>query len=248
MTCEKCGTAHVTYAGKPACAGHKKTDDGTRVPCKNHPRLGSTVCSYHGGNTPQARAAAQARLAEQEATRQVKTLGIERDISPTDALLEEVRWTAGHVEWLRGKVQELEDPSMVRAQEGWGTDDTSGPQNAHALTWGQTEYRAKTGGEDAGTTTVEQAGPSIWYILYERERKHLVSVCSAALRAGVEERKVRLAESQGDLVVTVIRRILDGLLAALLGAGLSDDRLHTAWTTAVADIVPRELRAIAGGA
>lgn len=223
MTCEKCGTPHVTYAGKPACAGHKKTDDGGRVPCKNHPRLGSTVCSYHGANTPQARAAAEARLAEQEATRQVKTLGLPIDITPTEALLQAVQFTAGHVAWLRSKVEELDDKQLV---------------------WGET--KVKEGGDDRGTT--QEAKPSVWYTLYAAERDRLVRESSAALRAGVEERKVRLAESQGDLVVAVIRRILDGLLAALLGAGLSDDRLNAAWTTAVADIVPRELRAIAGGA
>lgn len=231
MTCEKCGQPHVNRDGGPACIGHKKTPDGP-VPCKNYPRQGAAVCGYHGGNTPQARAAAQARLAEQEATKQVKTLGLQRDISPTDALLEEVRWTAGHVEWLRGKVQELDIHESGEAQ---GHDE---------LVWGTT--RVKIGGEDRGST--QEAAPSVWYVLYERERKHLVSVCSAALRAGVEERKVKLAEQQGDLVVAVIRRILDGLLAALLAAGLSDDRLNTAWTQAVADIVPRELRAIAGGA
>lgn len=253
MTCDKCGTAHVTYAGKPACAGHKKTDDGTRVPCKNHPRQGATVCGYHGGNTPQARAAAQARLAEQEATRQVKTLGLPIDISPTDALLREVQWTAGHVEWLRGKVQELEEQvTHYTAPEGEEDEAqffSKHPNHArHGLVWGKTKIVDKGSGPAPGTDTTESATPSIWYVLYGQERDRLIAVCSAALRAGVEERKVRLAESQGDLVVTVIRRILDGLLAALLTAGLSDDLLHTAWTTAVADVVPRELRAIAGGA
>lgn len=224
MTCEKCGQAHVNRNGDAnACVGHKRAEDGTLTPCRNFPRRGATVCAYHGANTPQARAAAEARLAEQEATKQVKTLGLALDITPTDALLQEVQWTAGHVQWLREKVQEIDE---------------------HELVWGKT--RVKEGGEDRGVT--EEAKPNVWLALYQSERDHLVKVCSAALRAGVEERKVRLAESQGDLVVAVIRRILDGLLAALLTAGLSDERLNAAWTTAVADIVPRELRAIAGGA
>jgi hypothetical protein len=36
-------------------------------------------------------------------------------------------------------------------------------------------------------------------------------VCEAAIRAGIEERRVRLAEQQGALVADVIRKILGDL-------------------------------------
>ncbi|MFC8732164.1 hypothetical protein ACFT5B_06880 [Luteimicrobium sp. NPDC057192] len=165
----------------------------------------------HGAASPRARDAAQRRLAEQEAARQVATLGLPVDITPTDALLQEVQWTAGHVQWLRGKVAELEEQDLV---------------------WGQT--KVKEGGDDRGTT--EEAKPSIWYVLYEAERKHLVTVCTAALKAGVEERRVRLAEQQGDLVALAITRILAAL-------DLTPDQ-----QARVPEVVPRELRVIAGGA
>ncbi|MBF0724064.1 hypothetical protein [Sanguibacter inulinus] len=197
---------------------------------------GQKVCKMHGGMAGQNRAAAARRIEEEAARAAVVTLGLPVDISPSDALLEEVRWTAGHVQWLRAKVQQLEDPSMVRAQEGWALDDVSGPRNAHALTWGQTEYRDTTGGENAGTTTVEKAAPSIWYDLYERERKNLVTVCTAALKAGVEERRVQLAEAQGQQVAGAIRAILADL-------GLSSDQ-----QARVSEVVPRHLRLLAGGA
>lgn len=196
---------------------------------------GQKVCKMHGGMAGQNRAAAARRIEEEAARAAVVTLGLPVDISPSDALLEEVRWTAGHVQWLRAKVQQLEDPSMVRAQEGWGVDDTAAPRNAHALTWGQTEYRDTTGGENAGTTTVEKAGPSIWYDLYERERKNLVTVCTAALKAGVEERRVQLAEAQGQQVAGAIRAILADL-------GLSAEQ-----QARVSEVVPRRLRLLAGG-
>lgn len=228
--CDRCGDPHVTRHGTSGCTGHKRTGEA----CKNAPLTGSAVCRYHGGGAPQVRAAAARRLEEEEARRAVTTLGLPIDVSPTDALLEEVRWTAGHVQWLRARVQDLEDTVMIRAQEGWGLDDTSGPPNAHALTWGQVEHRDTTGGENAGTTTVERAGPSIWYQLYERERKHLVAVCTAALKAGVEERRVRLAESQGELVAGAIRAILNEL-------GLTPEQ-----EALVVEVVPRQLRALAG--
>lgn len=167
------------------------------------------------------------REQEAEAARQVATLGLAVDITPTDALLREVHWTAGHVQWLRTKVQEQDEQELV---------------------WGETKTVEKGSGPAPGTDTTESAAPSIWYQLYSKERAHLIAVCSAALKAGVEERKVRLAEQQGDLVVAVIRRILDGLYTALIAAGLPADQLADAWQTAIADVVPRELRAIAGGA
>lgn len=235
-TCERCGQPH------PGCTGHTKNGERAGKPCARPCKPGE-VCNSHGGAAPQVRAARQAREQEAEAARQVQTLGLPIDITPTDALLEEVRWTAGHVRWLREKVQELDDQALV-----WGTTRTE-TEAGSSLEIGMNADGDVVGlGSAPANKVIQTAAPSIWYALYQAERKHHVAVCSAALRAGVEERKVRLAESQGDLVVAVIRRILDGLLTALLSAGLADTQLTTVWTTAVADVVPRELRAIAGGA
>jgi hypothetical protein len=76
--------------------------------------------------------------------------------------------------------------------------------------------------------------PAIWYDLYERERKHLVTVCAKAIAAGVAERQVRLAEEQGSLIVKLLRGVLDDL-------GLADD-------PDARQVVARHLRLIDGGA
>lgn len=222
-TCAKCGQPHTTARGGPACTGHISSGDRKGQPCSNPPLTGLDVCRYHGGAARHARAAGTRRKAEQDAARAVQTLGLPLDVSPTEALLEEVRWTAGHVHWLRQRVQELGD-------RDWDPADVE--HEPHPLVWGTT--KTKTGGDDYGTT--QEAKPSIWYVLYERERQHLVQVCAAALKAGVEERRVRLAEQQGDLVATAIRRILDAL-------GLTPEQ-----QALVGTVVPRELRLIAGGA
>ena len=60
----------------------------------------------------------------------------------------------------------------------------------------------------------------------------LARYATAALRAGVEERRVRLAEDQGALVAQVIRRILDRL-------DLSEWQAEM-----VGSVVPEELRAL----
>ena len=211
--CTTCGRVHER------CAAHTRNGPNAGMPCGKRPLAGAKVCASHGANG-RTRAAAAKAVAEQEAARVVATLGLPLDISPTDALLEEVRWTAGHVHWLRGKVAELDE-----------REDESGDVE-HPLVWGITKQ--KTGGEDYGTT--EEAKPSIWYVLYAKERAHLVAVCQAAIKAGVEERRVRLAESQGDLVALVITRILDALALTAEQQAL------------VPTVVPRELRAITGSA
>lgn len=229
--------------------GAKKRDGN---PCGAAPIKGGNRCVRHGGKAPQVQAAAARRVAEADAretmAKAVRTLGLPIDVDPGKALLDEIHWTAGHVAWLRDKVQELETVgNLTRGTDDkttWNKDgdsefhegsDESGNPNAHSLVWGQTEYRDKTGGDDAGQTVVEQAGINIWYQLYLKEREHLAKVCALALRAGIEERKVKLAESQGLLVADVIRRILGAL-------GLSPEQQRL-----VPEIVPRELRALATG-
>lgn len=187
-------------------------------PCGLSPVPGATRCGRHGGKAPQVKAAAERRLAEQEAqkimTNAVRTLGLPIDIDPGKALLDEIHWTAGHVAWLRDKVQELEDEELV---------------------WGKTQHEDGVGPQGIVDVTTEKAGASVWYELYMKERDHLAKVCSLALRAGIEERKVKLAESQGLLVADVIRRILGAL-------GLTPEQQQL-----VPEIVPRELRALATG-
>jgi hypothetical protein len=168
----------------PKCGGKNRQGK----PCGNsagyktdHP--GSGNCHFHGGSSPNGRKHAM----EEQARKAVETYGLPRDISPTDALLEEVRYSAGHVAWLRAKVAELE---------------------AQDLVWGVTEEVDKNASEFAGTDTTRAAAVNMWLELYFRERKHLLDLTKTAISVGIEERRVRLAEAQGSLMNDVIRRIL----------------------------------------
>lgn len=234
MPCDTCGQAHVTKTGAPSCTGHRR--DGK--PCGQPQMTEQHVCRLHGGKSPRALAAAEKRGQDRVAREAVKTYGLPVDVSPTEALLEEVRWTAGHVQWLRARVQELEQSQLV-----WGTVKTEREGGGEdRITFGGPDVDDEdvTGLVDAGSLpvskVVQAAGPSIWLDLYDRERKHLVAVASAAIRAGVEERRVRLAESQGELVAQAIRAILTDL-------GLTAEQEGR-----VAEVVPRHLRLLAGGA
>jgi hypothetical protein len=77
--------------------------------------------------------------------------------------------------------------------------------------WVTTQHKDGVGPQGLVDVTTKKAGTSAWYELYMKERDHLAKVCSLALRAGIEERKVKLAESQGLLVADVTLRFLGAL-------------------------------------
>lgn len=207
----------------PRCGAHTRTG-GT---CKNLPMKGATRCRMHGGSSPQARAKAAGRVQEAKARRAVELFAARRDIEPGPALLELVQWTAGEVDYWRQEVRALEKAD---------------------LTWGMT--REKTGGSDPesgspGTDSgpadvrpevTREAKPNIAYVMLTDASNRLAQYAVAALRAGVAERAIQLAEQQGALVADVIRAIL------------ADLNLTPVQQELVATVVPAHLRAITGGA
>lgn len=71
------------------------------------------------------------------------------------------------------------------------------------------------------------------YRVYCAERRHLVEVSTLAIKAGMAERTVRLAEAQAEMLAQAIDRVIAGL-------GLTDAQLQR-----VPDVVPLVLRGIA---
>src|SRR5690349_23119920 len=202
--------------GRRRCWSRTKKPGGGQ--CGANAMTGQNVCRYHGGSAPQSRKAGEKRAAEERVRQFVETYGRKIETTAAEALLEEVQWTAGHVAWLRERVQEIESEAVVIAAD-----------REHPLVWGVT--KEKLGGEDRGTT--EEAAPSIWLKLYQQERGHLVKVCEVAIRAGIEEPRVGLAEGPGALIAQAIRSILGEL------------QLAPGQQARVPDIVPRHLRALA---
>jgi len=173
-----------TRCGEPhdRCAGHNRAGR----PCRQQRQPGQRVCHLHGGRSPQAIAAADERLRLAEAQRALEAFGVPVVVDPHTALLQELHRTAGAVAWLGAQVQGLETEELV---------------------WGVT--REKTGGDDHGTT--RESKPNAWYVLWAAERKHLTEVAAACVKAGIEERRVRLAEDQGRLLASVVEQVLEGL-------------------------------------
>lgn len=176
--------------------------------CRRPSMKGGTVCASHGGKSPQAKAAAARRLAEQEAAKAMRLFAAPVEIDPARALVELVQWTAGEVAYWREQVRALAD------------------EDPKALTWGV--VREKVGGEDYGTTL--ESKPNVAYLMLTDAQDRLAKYAAAALKAGVEERRVKLAEDQGELVARVIRSILDQL------------NLTSEQQARVPEVVPAQLR------
>jgi len=157
-------------------------------PCASQPMRGSTRCRMHGGAAPQVRAAAGRRLAAAEWARSFGEPAPDAD--PTETVLSEIRWAAGHVAWLRVKVQET-DPE--------------------ALVWGVVSEVERRGGERPGSDITSAAKTSAWLVLYGQERDRLTRMCEVAHRMGIAARQVEIAEQLGALVADLLRGVLDDL-------------------------------------
>lgn len=212
------------YRGEPAYAPGQTNADGKLIcgakkrgkrhgegePCQTPPVHGGTRCSKHGGKSPKAQTAAKTRAMEAEAVEilgKVDPTTINRH--PVEHLLNLINNKAAEVTWLRQKVQELQEKELFYslAKEEMGLEK----------------------GEDTDLKTYE-AGLNIKWQALRQAEEQLAKWASMAVRAGVEERRIRLAEAQGALVVGAIQQILDGL------------NLTPAQTKLIPSIVPEALR------
>lgn len=181
--------------------------DDKGLPCHGRPVPGDHRCARHYG-TPDGRTARKrAKLVEKYVGKgPVDMKGISRidedamflgapiDKDPGVLLLEEVHRTAGHVSWLENKVRDL------------GAED---------LVWSLREQTEEEGnkGEDSVSLVTKRYGAEVntWYQLYKKEREHLAKVAGDAIKAGVEERRVRIAERGVDMLEAALTAALRDL-------------------------------------
>lgn len=126
-----------------------------------------------------------------------------QDTDPAEVLLQEIRRTAGHVEWLAENLQHSDPQQFVRGL--WLAKRQSGFIKE----------------DEIDTGDLSQAG-AMWLELYLTERRHLATICRTALAAGIEERRVRLAERQAERVGEAIRGIMFDL-AELYGVEIDPE-------------------------
>lgn len=209
--CPTCGETH-----RGGCHAHKKAKKGGG-PCHAPISEGAVVCKWHGGNTPQAKAKAAERAAmlaaQRGAVAAVARFGARTDVTPAEALLELVHYQSGIVAYWRARVDEIDDPD---------------------LEWGVTKHDLGDTPSGEVDRVTREAVPHLAYRLMDEAQQRLAEYAAQALRAGVEERQIRVAESQGALLAAAVQGILDDL-------ALSKRQLAL-----VSVVVPKHLRRVSG--
>lgn len=206
---------------KPTC--QRKAGYGT-----DHAGYG--YCKFHGGNTPagkKAGAKAMGREIIDQQRREALSFGDRNDpinnLSPEEALLEEVRRSVALVRWLEERIGQWDIASLEELSE---TDRAT--------------YDKALGGLPPLMTETVKGTPMAtdahsWLILYREERQHMIKVAKMTLDAGVKERMVKIAENQGIMLATAIRAVLEALA------------LTPTQAERVPQIVPEILRQVATG-
>lgn len=92
----------------------------TKQRCTKWALKGGTVCRSHGGSAPQVLAASARNLQAQAAAAAVVTFGLPEDITPEEALYQELHRTAGAVAYIQGLVQSLDAPGLGQATRNSG--------------------------------------------------------------------------------------------------------------------------------
>lgn len=197
--------------GKTICGAKKRKD---QEPCGAPPINGATRCGRHGAKAPAVAQKAKERVIETNARGILGRIDPSQPReNPVETLLNLIHGKTAEVSWLRGKVQALQDEDLV---------------------WGKTEHKEGVGPEGPINLDVFKAEQSIWWKLLREGENQLANWITMALKAGVDERRVRIVEAQGSLVAGAIKSILDGL------------NLTTEQAALIPVLVPQALRQLTG--
>lgn len=163
-------------------------------------------CEFHSGRVAMENAATRKGLK--------MMFGDKMDIHPADALIQLVQCKAGEVAYWNSKIRELQELGLEVVEEGV-VRTVDGPM---------------------GETVTSETRPHPWYEMLRVAERDLANYCTVALRAGVEERQVRIAESLGGQILEVVNQVLERL------------QLTPSQMSIAGDVVPTVLRAIGSGA
>jgi hypothetical protein len=205
VECPDCGSElrwENVKPGKP-CVGCGRPLE--LRPCRGWPRKDASVCPKHGGNVPAVRAVTERKGKMEAARRECRKLGVAiEDADPGEVLLQGVREWAGQVAFYRQLAQEL-DPGLTRR--------TVGENGTPHLVEGIVERTFHASGRPTG-----QAEAHIYLRLYADAWDRLRLFAEAALRAGVDERRLRMEEAE-------VRVLHAAQAAACMAAGLSEEQV-----------------------
>lgn len=201
--CPDCGQVHVRPSAPrtPTCTGHssqKSASAGGLQPCLNWRRKGQFVCGFHGGKTKAAEAKGAQRMERERAAALIVQLTGEVDVDdPQSVIIGQLRSRAAQSAFWRARVAEL-----------------APDQNADALLRGtrgvSRTVTEMTGGELGDThteSTTTDVGPLLHFALVEWQKAQdkLESLALAAIKAGLDERRLELERQQATMLVDGLR-------------------------------------------
>ena len=164
------------------CTAHSKSGK----PCRYVVVPGTKVCRFHGGNAPQVREAGQRRLAMEEA-RQWATINGRVNIEPAQALLELVSMKAAEVAYWERRISDLSEDEYA---------------------WGVTKHEEGIDRGEPVNVTTQEAKKNIYLDLLHTAQRDLANFAATALKAGVDQALVTIAQSQAVQIVDVLRAAL----------------------------------------
>lgn len=184
----------------------------------DHPGYGR--CKYHGGCTPiHRRAAAKAQAAE------IIVAGDPIDLHPLDALLNAVRIAAGEVNFFTTMIHTLtHDQASVRHEK------------TRPLNLGKE-------GEDSREVVSEKTTDAelhIWIRARQDALDRLVKYSKTALDAGIDERRVKMAEQTGSLIVKALTYMLENMQLSAKQRELAPSVVREALTVIEGTAVEKE--------
>jgi hypothetical protein len=187
--------------------------------CKNKAIPGGAVCRFHGGASPHVASKAAVRA-------EVMNWGLgDTAVDPGEVLLRLVTQSAARAETYARLLPEAFDAAerLKQAHEEGANVEALGDENADtAETARDLDRIFNTGGVAALVGNTYGAAKDVGvYVTGEairgladleaKERERCANFASKAVAAGLNERMVRLAERQGELLAQVIRGVLDEL-------------------------------------
>lgn len=212
--CDHCGKIHKTWHGHASCKAHKANTDPPE-PCSKPPKGMTGLCRSHGANLPTIAAAGERKLALMSAQGEIATLMRECDIPeqhPIDGLLEVVRVAGSMMRLLTIKVGELSEDTEIREM---------------VETVGKDIFKTRLVVDNDAFWSLDKDGqmvPHVYVQLLKIWTERYERACATALSAGIEERRIRLAEDTADTFFSALSK-------AIAQAGLTPemrDALNTA--------------------
>lgn len=170
---------------------------------------GGRVCGAHGGDTPAVRRAARRRLQREQLERKVVELlqdldlDVDQDASPADVLSSAVGRAADMARMLEVIVGQL------AIWNGWETARVDGDP---------VPVRVEQAAAWFGPDHLSDGAPHVATEMLRQWNEQAAKLAKWALDAGLEERRVRVAEEQGRQLADVLRATVAALQARALAA------------------------------